>query len=96
MRSLESPSSRRAETPRPAARSVALGLMLAGLVLVQQDYAGWWDAPAIVLGFVPRPLAIQVGVSLAAAAVWWWATRWCWPAGLEPRVPSAERGGGEA
>lgn len=90
-----SPTLPSAPTP-PRARAIALWALLAGLVLVQQDYAGWWDAPVIVLGFVPRPLAIQVGVSLAAAAVWWWATRWCWPADLEPRGPAAGQGGGEA
>jgi hypothetical protein len=91
------PSPTRTSGPaRPQARAIALWLSLAGLVLVQQDYAGWWDAPVIVLGFVPRPLAVQVGVSLAAAAVWWWATRWCWPADLEPQDDSAGPGGGGA
>ncbi len=60
-------------------RLTVLWLLLAGLVFVQQDFVGWWDAPVIVMGFVPLPLAIQLGVSLAAAAVWWWATRCCWP-----------------
>jgi hypothetical protein len=71
----------------PPGRRALLWLLLAGLVAVQQDLFGWGDAPVIVLGFVPRALAIQVGVSLGAAAVWWWATRWCWPADLEPSDP---------
>ena len=81
-------------TNTAAARQALLWLALAGLVLVQQYYAGWLDAPAIVLGFVPRPLAIQVGVSLAAAAVWWGATRWCWPRDLEAidREPPGDGG----
>jgi len=68
-------------------RRALLWLLLAGLVAVQQDLFGWGDSPVIVVGFVPRALAIQVAVSLGAAAVWWWATRWCWPADLEPSDP---------
>jgi hypothetical protein len=71
----------------PPGRRALLWLLLAGLVAVQQDLFGWGDAPVIVLGFVPRALAIQLGVSLGAAAVWWWATRWGWPADLEPSDP---------
>jgi hypothetical protein len=58
-------------------------LLFAVLVAVQQDWTGWCRAPAIVLGFLPRALAVQVGVSLTAAALWWWAVTWCWPAGLD-------------
>jgi len=60
-----------------------VSLLFALLVAVQQDWTGWCRAPAIVLGFVPQALAVQVAVSLAAAALWWWAVTWCWPAGLD-------------
>ena len=80
----EGPSRPRSPAGPTAGRRRLLWLMLIGLVAVQQDLFGWGDSPAIVLGFVPRALAIQVAVSLGAAAAWWWATRWCWPADLEP------------
>jgi hypothetical protein len=57
-------------------------LLLVLLVLVQQDYWRWWDAPVVVLSFLPRPLAVQMGVSIAAGFVWWLATKYCWP--LDP------------
>ena len=53
-------------------------LLLVVLLVAQQDYWAWDDA-RLWFGFVPRTLAWQVGISLAAAAVWWLATRYCWP-----------------
>jgi hypothetical protein len=55
------------------------------LVILHQDY--WaWDNSSLVFGWLPYPLAYHAGLSLAAACVWWLATRFCWPAGLEPRA----------
>jgi hypothetical protein len=59
------------------------------LIVVQQDWTGWCRVPAIVLGFVPQAVAVQAAVSIAAAALWWWAVTWCWPAGLDDPADAA-------
>jgi hypothetical protein len=48
------------------------------LVVLHQDY--WqWDEAGLVFGFLPYSLVYHAGISLAAAIVWWLATRYCWP-----------------
>ncbi|MAE75936.1 MAG: hypothetical protein CMJ85_03585 [Planctomycetes bacterium] len=44
----------------------------------------WWgEAEPLVFGFIPIGLAWHVLISLAAGAVWWLASRFCWPADLD-------------
>lgn len=62
--------------------------LVAALAVLHQDFWAWND-PTLVAGAVPVGLAWQVGVSVAAAGVWWLVTRYAWPgdptAGLEER-----------
>ena len=49
------------------------------LAVLHQDFWFWTD-DRLVFGFMPIGLAYHVGISLAAAVVWFLATRYCWPA----------------
>lgn len=61
------------------------------LFILHQD--NWlWDNGTLVFGVFPMGLAYHVGVSLAASVLWYLATVYCWPAGLdevEPESPEA-------
>jgi hypothetical protein len=51
---------------------------LAVLTVVHQDF--WlWDDPTLVFGFLPIGMAYHMGYSLAAAGVWFLATKFAWP-----------------
>jgi len=54
------------------------------LVILHQDTWFWTDS-RLVFGFMPIGLAWHAGLSLAAAATWWLATRIAWP--LEETPP---------
>jgi len=57
-------------------------VMIVLLALVHQDF-WWWDRiDPLVFGFIPIGLAYQAGVSIAAAALWAMAVKYCWPEGL--------------
>jgi hypothetical protein len=52
------------------------------LVLLHQD--NWnWDNRELIAGLLPVGLAYHVVLSLACAVVWWLATRYAWPEGLD-------------
>lgn len=57
---------------------VLVWMLIAGLILLHQD-VWFWEDGRLVLGFLPVGLAWHVGLSLAAALVWWLATRYAWP-----------------
>lgn len=62
-------------------------LLLIGLVVLHQDY--WqWEKASLVFGFLPWSLAWHAGLSLAAAAVWYLALRFCWPERAEATPPA--------
>ena len=57
-------------------------LLLIVLAVLHQDF--WlWDAPALVLGFLPVGLAYHAVYSLAVAAVWYVAVKYAWPSDAE-------------
>jgi hypothetical protein len=58
-------------------RTAVWGLILL-LIVLHQDFWFWNDA-TIVFGFLPIGLAYHIGLSLAAAGVWWLATTYAWP-----------------
>jgi hypothetical protein len=58
-------------------RLIWAGVVL--LILLRQDIWFWHD-PALVLGILPVGLAWQIGISIAAALLWYTATRIAWPA----------------
>ena len=66
-------------------------VLLLALCVLHQDF--WWrNDPTPVLGFLPVGLAWHIGISVAAAVVWWLAVRFCWPAELEEGVVDLREG----
>jgi Protein of unknown function (DUF3311) len=53
-------------------------VLLVLLIVLHQDF-WYWNDGTIVCGFVPIGLAYHIGLSLAAAGVWWLATKHAWP-----------------
>ncbi len=51
---------------------------IALLLILHQDFWLWNDG-SLVFGFLPVGMAYQIGISLAAALLWWLATLFCWP-----------------
>ncbi len=63
-------------------------LLIVLLIVLHQD--NWlWDDPYLVGGFLPIGLLYHMGISLAAAVVWYLATIFCWPPELEAADESA-------
>ncbi len=52
-------------------------LILVLLVLHQDNW--FWTDGRLVFGFIPIGLFYHACLSVAAALVWWWATKFCWP-----------------
>lgn len=68
-------------------RLVWVGVVL--LIILRQDF-WFWDDPTLVWGALPVGLAWQVGISIAAAVLWYAATRVAWPKEeVFPAQPSA-------
>lgn len=67
------------------------------LIVLHQDF-WWWDSvDPLVFGFMPIGLAWHVLISIAASFVWYLASRYCWPAGVdvadhEAAAPRQQRG----
>ena len=52
------------------------------LVVLHQD--NWlWEDERLMFGFMPIGLCYHACISVAAGVVWFLATKFCWPAGLE-------------
>jgi len=62
------------------------------LVIVHQDFWWWDDSDTLVFGFMPIGLAYHAGISLAAAALWALAVKYCWPAEADvvEQAPTAD------
>ena len=65
-------------------RLIWAGVVL--LIILRQD-SWFWNDPALVLGMFPVGLAWQIGVSIAAAMLWYVATRIAWPVDDHPVSP---------
>ncbi len=48
------------------------------LTVLHQDLWFWHDS-TLLFGFLPVTLAYHMGISLAAAVVWFLAVKWIWP-----------------
>ena len=59
-------------------RLVYLGLI--ALAILHQDF-WWWDDATLVFGVLPIGLAYHVAYCLAAAGLWYLATKFAWPEG---------------
>lgn len=66
------------------------------LLIVAQQWPGFWKDETLVAEFLPAPLFYHVLISLAAVAVWWLGTVVAWPQGAasrteqEPGTPSTK------
>ncbi len=53
-------------------------ILFAVLVVLHHDWWFWTDG-RLLWGFLPIGLAYQIGISLAAAVLWGWASFYAWP-----------------
>jgi len=61
---------------------LVIWLLVAMLIIFHQDFWYWNDA-TLVFGFLPIGMAYHIGISLAAAAVWFIACTFAWPEGID-------------
>lgn len=52
---------------------------IVALVVLHHDFWFWDTYEPLLFGFLPVGLAYHVGLSIAAAVVWFLATRYCFP-----------------
>ena len=86
------------DTVNHAMKYMVWGLVIL-LVVLHQDLWNWGD-DRLVLGFMPATLAYHAALSIAASIVWFLATKFAWPLGLEDDLevatPVAESKGAES
>ena len=76
-----------------AARNVFWAIVL--LLVLAQQWPGFWSTETLVFGFLPSPLFYHVVVSLAAVVVWWIGTVVAWPDDtLDVKDSGSGQGGG--
>lgn len=64
------------------------GLVLL-LIVLHHDY--WnWENGSLVLGFVPHTLFYHACISVASGFVWWLATKFSWPTGVDDEETPAD------
>ena len=77
-----------------------VSIFIAVLIVLHQDY--WqWGRDDLIGGFLPYALAYHMTISLATAAVWLLAVKFCWPHDVEDvdeiddvdQMETAEAGG---
>ncbi|HWL93967.1 MAG TPA: DUF3311 domain-containing protein [Phycisphaerae bacterium] len=57
--------------------------LIIALLILHQDF-WWWDSiNPLIFGFMPIGLAYHAGISIAAAFVWWLATKSWWTEEME-------------
>ena len=76
---------------RPQATRTVFWVAVLLLVLGQQ-WPGFWSTEALVFGFLPAPLFYHVVVSLAAVVVLWIGTVVAWP---DDTLDAKDSGGGQ-
>ncbi len=62
---------------RRGTRIIWIGVIV--LIILRQDF-WFWNDPSLVLGILPIGLAWQIAISIAAAILWFAATKIAWPA----------------
>lgn len=78
---------------KPAAtRWIVAGVVL--LIILRQD-PWFWHRDTLLGGILPIALAWQVGISIAAALLWYTATRVAWPDEPSPAAASNSEEGSE-
>ena len=71
-------------------KNVVWGLVLL-LIVLHQDIWFWYN-DTLVLGFIPLGLFYHALISVGAGIVWYLATIYAWPEGLDDVQPVAESG----
>ncbi|MDC0935884.1 DUF3311 domain-containing protein [Pirellulales bacterium] len=64
---------------------IVWALILLLLVLHQDNW--FWSDGRLVFGFIPTGLFYHACLSLAAGAVWLFAVKYAWPAGVDDDAP---------
>ena len=71
-------------TVKKSGRAGRLAVLAGMVVLFVAHQDQWfWDDSRMAFGFMPTGLTYHAIYSLAAAALWWAAAKWAWPAELE-------------
>ncbi len=67
-------------------KQLLVGIAIMGLLAAHQDY--WqWDRHDIVFGFLPYPMAYNIGISIVTALMWMVVCTYCWPNQLDDVQP---------
>jgi len=61
-------------------------IALIAILLVAHQWDWGFTADQLFLGFLPYELLNQIIISLAAAAVWWFAAGFAWPRDLDSSI----------
>lgn len=69
-------------------RTLVWALVLLLVILHQDNW--FWDDGTLVFGFLPIGLAYHCCISIAAAIVWFMATKHCWDRDLEAPAAGEE------
>ncbi len=56
--------------------------MVAVLIVLHHDFWFWEDS-RLVMGFLPIGMAYHIGISIIAAAFWFWAIQYAWPTDVD-------------
>ena len=62
------------------------------LLVLGQQWSGFWSDDTLVFGFLPAPLFYHVVVALAAVVMWWVGTVVAWP---DDTRDAKDSGGGQ-
>lgn len=58
--------------------SIVIGVLVVALIVLHQD--NWfWEDSSLIFGIMPVTLFYHIGISIAAACVWFLATKIAWP-----------------
>lgn len=72
-------------------------LLVGALIILHQDW-WFWDDSSTYFGFLPVGMLYHIGISIAAAFVWWLACTLAWPEGVDEfdDVETSPKEGGAA
>lgn len=65
-------------------------IAIIALIVLHQDFWFWDTFEPLIFGFLPIGLAYHVGISIAAAFVWFLATKFCYPVDESDAKPADE------
>lgn len=78
-----------------ASMKMFIWLLVATLIIMHQDF--WnWNNQNLLWGFLPIGMYYHIGISIAAALVWWFACIFAWPKGIDEFDEEPAENGGKA